>query len=100
MTVAEVNASTAFETPGVVNDAMALDFIAWIATAELRLEASIGASLSTADVPEPSALEAPGWYVEPLFSKGERYWDGRDWTAFVRLPIDGQYRVAPLPLRP
>ena len=100
MTVAEVNASTAFETPGVVNDAMALDFIAWIATAELRLEASIGASLSTADVPEPSALEAPGWYVEPLFSKGERYWDGRDWTAFVRLPIDGHYRVAPLPLRP
>jgi hypothetical protein len=59
-----------------LNDAMALDFIAWSAVALLRL----GIAQQLMDVPEPDALDAPGWYTDPLFAKAKRYWDGTDWT--------------------
>jgi len=59
-----------------LNDAMALDFIAWSAVALLRT----GIARQQMDVPEPDALDVPGWYTDPLFAKAKRYWDGADWT--------------------
>jgi Protein of unknown function (DUF2510) len=63
-----------------LNDAMALDFIAWSAVALLRT--GVAARLPAA--PEPDALESPGWYTDPLWGKAQRYWDGADWTERVR----------------
>lgn len=75
-----------------LNDAMALDFIAWSAVALLRM----GIALQQMDVPEPDALDAPGWYTDPLFAKAERYWDGTDWTHRCR-SLGGEIST---PLRP
>ena len=99
MSVDEVNSNADFLTIGIVNDTMAIEFIAWIATAQLRLEAALGASFAIPELPEPSLLEEPGWYVEPLFSNGERYWDGTDWTPSVRAKVDGRYVSGPVALR-
>src|SRR6202035_4799055 len=63
-----------------LNDAMALDFIAWSAVALLRTELA----QSFLHAPEPDALEQPGWYTDPLWGKAQRYWDGDDWTERVR----------------
>jgi hypothetical protein len=61
--------------------AVALDCIAWSAIALLRL--GIAQQLFP-QVPEPDALSEPGWYIDPLFAKSERFWDGSDWTARSR----------------
>ena len=76
-----------------LNDAMALDFIAWSAVALLRT----GLARDFLAAPEPDALERPGWYADPLWGKAQRYWDGADWTERVRTS-DG--REAILALRP
>ena len=63
-----------------LNDAMALDFIAWSAVALLRTDLAQG----FLHAPEPDALEQPGWYTDPLWGKAQRYWDGTDWTERAR----------------
>lgn len=63
-----------------LNDAMALDFIAWSAVALLRT----GQAEGFLHAPEPDALEQPGWYTDPLWGKAQRYWDGTDWTERAR----------------
>jgi hypothetical protein len=63
-----------------LNDAMALDFIAWSAVALLRT----GLAENFLVAPEPDALEQPGWYTDPLWGKAQRYWDGTDWTERAR----------------
>jgi hypothetical protein len=63
----------------VVNDAIALDYIAWSAVALHRT----GLAQHILTAPEPDALESPGWYTDPLWAKAERYWDGTDWTEWV-----------------
>jgi len=63
-----------------LNDAMALDFIAWSGVALLRTELAQG----FLHAPEPDALEQPGWYTDPLWGKAQRYWDGTDWTERAR----------------
>lgn len=68
-----------------LNDAMALDFIAWSAVALLRT----GQAQGFLHAPEPDALEQPGWYTDPLWGKAQRYWDGTDWTERARTN-DGQ----------
>lgn len=72
--------------------AAALDGIAWCAAALLRLQI---AQQVAAKVPEPDALDEPGWYPEPLFAKAERFWDGSDWTADCRT-ASGQRIAVPL----
>ncbi len=75
-----------------LNDAMALASIAWAAVALLRLGI---AQQEMTMVPEPDALEQPGWYTDPLWGKADRYWDGTDWTSRCRSP-DGIEGLAPL----
>lgn len=78
-----------------VNDAMALDFIAWSGVALLRT----GLAQDIRTAPEPDALESPGWYTDPLWGKAQRYWDGTDWTERTR-GSDGQEvtsRLRPVP---
>lgn len=77
-----------------VNEAMALDYIVWSSVALLRT----GAIAGMRPLPEPSAFEGPGWYIEPLFAKGERYWDGNDWTPRIRNRINGRMAEGHLPL--
>ncbi len=79
----------------LMNRALALDTIAWSAVALLRLGV---AQQLFSQVPEPDALDEPGWYPEPLFTKSERYWDGSDWTAACRVLEHGGYREASVPL--
>ena len=57
-----------------LNDAMALDFIAWSGVALLRTELAQG----FLHAPEPDALEQPGWYTDLLWGKAQRYWDGTE----------------------
>jgi hypothetical protein len=64
-----------------VNEAIALDYIAWVAVALSRTQT--GRQLW--ELPEPGLLEYPGWYADPLWAKAERFWDGQDWTARVRV---------------
>lgn len=81
-------------TPGLLpSPAVALDMIAWAGAALLRTEMADGL---IAGVTEPDRMDVAGWYVEPLWNKSERYWDGRDWTARCRLP--GTADEIPLPL--
>ena len=76
-------------------DAVALDFISWAAVAMLRMEAAE----NWLQLPEPSLLDEPGWYAEPIYAKAERYWDGSDWTERCRT-LDGRRYVAmALPIR-
>lgn len=74
-----------------LNDAMALDFIAWSAVALLRT----GLAQDFLAAPEPDALERPGWYADPLWGKAQRYWDGTDWTERARTS-DGQEAISQL----
>lgn len=77
LSIDEVNKAPRYR---VVNDAMALDYIAWSAVALLRT----GLAQDILTAPEPDALESPGWYTDPLWGEAERYWDGTDWTERVR----------------
>ena len=64
-----------------LDDVIALDCIVWCAVALLRL--NLGQQWITR-VPEPDALQVPGWYTDPLTGTFERYWDGADWTPSCR----------------
>jgi hypothetical protein len=79
----------------MVNAAIGLDIIAWSAIALLRT--GIGESLMRV-APQPDALPQPGWYIDPLWAKAERYWDGSDWTDRCRASDGRRYveRAAPL----
>ena len=94
MSVAQVNADPLWANVG---PPMALDFIAWAAIAMLRT------GQATSDLimkmPEPGLLEEPGWYVEPLFAKCERYWSGDDWTDRVRVKEGRTWNETRMPLR-
>jgi hypothetical protein len=70
----------------VVNEAIALDYIAWASVALCRV-GWLNAALNT---PEPGLLENPGWYADPLWAKSERFWDGTDWTARMRVVADNR----------
>jgi hypothetical protein len=74
-----------------LTDAQALDCIAWAAAGLGRIGL---AQQIVPNVPEPDALTAPGWYVDPVFARFERYWDGSDWTPEVRNA--GQQGTVPL----
>lgn len=81
-------------TPGLLpSPAVALDMIAWSAAAMLRIDAGGGL---IGGVAEPQRMDTPGWYVEPLWAKSERYWDGHDWTARCRMPSDRDEVQMPL----
>ena len=100
MSISDVNTARNFMSPGVINDAMALDYIVYAATVLLRMEGK-GMIPSVLDqVPLPSRLDRPGWYVDPMFAKSHRYWDGRDWTSRMRVHMDGRTHYAEQPLRP
>jgi hypothetical protein len=79
-------------------DALALDCIAWSATALLRLGTGPGPRVLIM-APEPDALPQPGWYPEPLWGKAERYWDGSDWMAACRVRNGRSYTETTMPLR-
>lgn len=64
-----------------LSEAISVDYIVWSVVALLR----DGFAENLLGLPEPSALGQKGWYVEPVFAKSERYWDG-DWTTRCRLP--------------
>lgn len=76
-----------------LTDAGGLECIAWSAVALLRTG---HAQRVLPKVPEPDPLTGPGWYPEPVFGYGERYWDGTDWTSLVR---DNPGHETTLPLR-
>lgn len=80
-----------------VGPPMALDFIAWAAVAMLRT--GQGSSELISKMPEPGLLEEPGWYVDPLFAKCERYWTGDDWTGRVRFKSGRTWNETSMPLR-
>lgn len=81
--LAELEVSAVNRDPiWAINPAVGLDYIAWIAVAMVRSGAWQSGAMQ--DMPEPNLLDQPGWYIEPLFAKGERYWDGTDWTSRVR----------------
>ena len=86
MNVEDVNADPWLS---LYNKAVALDCIAWSVVLLSRLGTL---SDTMQQVPQPDALTGPGWYPEPLFNKGERYWDGQDWTARCRI-VSGRDRV-------
>ena len=78
-----------------ISQAKALDYIAWLAVAFLRLEI---AQQIFSQVSEPDALPEPGWYTEPLFAKFERFWNGSDWTAACRVRDGRQFTETNIPL--
>jgi hypothetical protein len=79
-----------------VNEAVGLDYIAWVAVAMCRTNC-IEPVLR---MPEPGMLERSGWYTDPLFAKAERFWDGTDWTARMRVREGRRnIEVDPVPLR-
>jgi hypothetical protein len=78
MPIDQVNADPFWRA---VNEAVGLDYIAWTAVALSRTNA-VDVALR---MPEAGLLEHPGWYADPLWAKAERYWDGTDWTARVRV---------------
>jgi len=73
-------------------EAMAYDYIAWVAVAALRDEVTE----HLVAFPEPAAFAGPGWYTEPIFAKAERYWD-LDWSERCRVP--GRVDEFSMPLR-
>jgi Protein of unknown function (DUF2510) len=77
MSVDDVNADPFWKA---VNEAIALDYIAWTSSALCR----VGWLDTPLQMPEPGSLETPGWYADPLWAKAERFWDGTDWTARMR----------------
>jgi hypothetical protein len=76
-----------------LTDTGGLECIAWSAVALLRTG---HAQRVLPRVPGPDPLTRPGWYPEPVFGYGERYWDGTDWTSLVR---DNPGHETTLPLR-
>jgi hypothetical protein len=78
-----------------ISRAIALDYIAWLAVAFLRL--GIAQQLFS-QVPEPDALPEPGWYTEPLFAKAERFWDGSNWTDSCRVKDSRGFNETSIPL--
>jgi hypothetical protein len=78
MKIDDVNADPFWK---IVNEAIALDYIAWASVALCRV-GWLDVALNT---PEPGLLENPGWYADPLWAKGERFWDGADWTGRMRV---------------
>jgi hypothetical protein len=78
-----------------VNEAVGLDYIAWVGIALLRT----GAGAQLLQLPEPGRIEAAGWYAEPLFAKSERYHDGQDWTDRCRVIEGRNAREVGMPLR-
>jgi hypothetical protein len=93
MNVADVNREPRW---AVVNASMGLDYIAWTAVAMIRSGAWAAGSMREA--PEPVLLEEPGWYVDPLFAKSERFWDGGDWTQQVRALSGRRWVEVEIPL--
>lgn len=86
MNMDDVNADPFWKT---VNHAIALDYIAWTSVALCRVR-----WLETAlNMPEPGLLETAGWYADPLWAKAERFWDGADWTARMRILSDKRAEV-------
>jgi hypothetical protein len=69
-----------------INALHGFDFIAWTAIVLARLDGRGLLPPVIGTPPPPSALEQPGWYVDPMFAKGDRYWDGTDWTPDCRQP--------------
>ncbi len=83
--IAQMNIAAVNGDPDLarVNDAVALDYIAWTAVAMHRTGQMNSGIIQ--GMPEPGRLEQPGYYIDPLFAKAERYWDGHDWTAQCRV---------------
>ncbi len=94
MTINEVNDDPEFSRLG---PAVALDMIAWTAAVFLRTDQAQSEIVTR--MPEPDALEGKGWYVEPVFGKCERYWDGSDWTSRVRTQDGRRWHETEMPLR-
>lgn len=92
MTIRQVNSDPSW---AIVNEAIALDYIAWTAVALCRT----GSLEPVLRMPEPGLLEHPGWYADPLWAKAERFWDGADWTQRVRVPQGRRWVEATEPLR-
>lgn len=57
-----------------------LDYIAWAAIVICRLDSQGLLPPAVATPPMPSRLDSAGWFVDPMFAKCDRYWDGEDWT--------------------
>jgi hypothetical protein len=91
MSVTDVNADPRCQ----ISQALALDYIAWLAVAFLRL--GIAQQLFS-QVPEPDVLPVPGWYTEPLFAKAERFWDGSNWTDSCRVKDGRGFNETSIPL--
>ena len=94
----EMSVAAVLADPGLrMNDAIALDAIAWTTVAMHRLQ--LGHQIQR-EAPEPDLLETPGWYAEPLWAKHERFWDGSDWTSRARGKVDGRsYSYTEIALR-
>ncbi len=90
-----MNCQEAIASPFWMPRAVGLDHIAWSAAALLRMGV---AQRLFGLVPEPDALQVPGWYMDPLFAKTERYWDGSDWTSRCRYKDGRQFRELSIPL--
>jgi hypothetical protein len=99
MSIDAANSDTSFPTVGIVNDAVALDFTVLAALVLHRAGWAFGGAADPG-VAHPSRLESPGWHVEPIFSRAERFWDGQDWTPSVRVLDGGRYIHSQQPLRP
>lgn len=67
-----------------LNTIMGLECIAWVAVAMHRVDRKGLLPPLVVDPPQPSALEGAGWYVDPLFAKADRYYDGTGWTPRCR----------------
>jgi hypothetical protein len=78
MSIDDVNSDPTWR---VVNEAVALDYIAWASVALCRTN-ELEAVHRT---PEAGVLESPGWYADPLWAKAERFWNGTDWTQRMRV---------------
>lgn len=89
MTMDDINADPQYLA---LSDDIALDCIVWSAVALLRL--GLVQQLAS-KVPEPDAMPGPGWYIDPLFARSNRYWDGSDWTPKVRM-ADGREGIVSL----
>jgi hypothetical protein len=92
MPIKQVNTDPAW---AIVSEAVALDFIAWAAVALCRT----GELEAVMRMPEPGLLEQPGWYADPLWAKGERFWDGTDWTERMRVRDGRRWIDGSQPLR-
>jgi Protein of unknown function (DUF2510) len=93
MPIDDVNADP---TWAIVNEAIALDYIAWTSVALCRTNLLQD---TVQRMPDPGLLETPGWYADPLWAKAERFWDGGDWTARMRVQDGRRWIETSQPLR-